>query len=131
MILPSRLTLALGGALALSIGLNVFLGWQWAQAGAECKTDIAEKTLDSVARVGDAAAARDAISRDVAKVSDTRAADALSQSDTATQQDKEKITYVYVKAPADPSRDVGCTVLRPVPDGVQHVIEAAVARTNR
>lgn len=131
MILPSRLTMGLSVALAASLGVNAFLGWQWAQGEAECKTDIAEKTLDSVGRVATAAADRDKTTRGITKDSDVRAAAAIATADTATQKDKETISHAYTKEKPDASRDVGCTVLRPVPDRVQHVIEAAAARTNR
>lgn len=36
------------GALLLSLGGNVFLGWQWAQAGAECETEKAEAVSDAI-----------------------------------------------------------------------------------
>lgn len=131
MILPSRLTIGLGVALGLSLVANAFLGWQWAQGEAECKTDIADKTLDSVGRVGEAAADRDKTARGITKDSDARATQVAAEADTATLQTKEKIVYVYRQAPADSSRDVACAVVRPVPDGVQRELEAAAARANR
>lgn len=131
MILPSQTTLALGVALLASLGVNGFLGWQWAQSGAECDTDIAEKQIDSMARVGEAVVERNTISSSVTKDSDKRAAAATTDAEIAVQEAQETIRYVYLEAPADSSRDVGCTVVRPVADGVQHVIEAAASRANR
>ncbi len=131
MILPSRTSLVLGGALAASVLLNAFLGWQWAQAGAECDTRIAKLQNESVERIGEAVVERDTISRDITKESDDRAAEAVVDSDVATQEAKEIIRYVYVEAEPDPARDIACTTLRPVPDSVQNVIDAAVSRANR
>lgn len=131
MILPPNLTLALGGALLLSLAGNVALGWQWAQAGAECKTAVAVKTNTSVARIAEASVKRDVVSRDITKGSDARTQEVSAKADVAIQIDKGELQDAYVKDTSDASRDVRCTVLRPLPDRVQNVIESATARTNR
>lgn len=131
MILPSRTSLVLGGALAASVVLNAFLGWQWAQAGAECDIRISELQNKSAERIGEAVAERDTTSRDITKESNERAQEVMVDSDVATQEAKEIIRYVYVEAEPDPARDIACAALRPVPDSVQNVIDAAVSRANR
>lgn len=54
-----RLTGYLLIAIALSVLLNAFLGWQWAQAGAECEASKAKAVVDANTQIRKDEARRD------------------------------------------------------------------------
>lgn len=55
----TRLVLGLLIALVISLGFNVFLGWQWAESGGECKATVATAAGNGVAHEADRAARAD------------------------------------------------------------------------
>lgn len=130
MILPSRLTLGLGAALAISLAGNAFLFWQWAQAKPECVAKTAKTALKATQNAHDAATTRDRAASGVTKATDAAAAQVAENADKAAHTDNKDIHNAYFNR--DSVVPVGpCPAVAPVPAGVQDVIERAVSRANR
>ena len=129
MIVPSRLTLALAGALALSLAGNVFLTWQWAQEGPECRAETAEDALTATQAAETAEDARDKTSAGITATAGKNASQTAAQVDSATQATQKDIHDAYFHH--DPGPVAGpCVRVGPVPDGVREGIDEARSRAN-
>jgi hypothetical protein len=94
-------------ALALSLAGNVFLGWQWAQAGAECETEKAQAVSKALKAEQDRAAKDERVARDIAtdaNAETTRAVTVVLQGAMSRERDflQTPVTGACVM-PATPS----------------------------
>lgn len=128
MILPSRTTLTLAGALALSLAANAFLFWQLAQAKPECRAKQAENATKAVEQAREDDGKRNAASADAGKASDARAAEVVTKAATDTQTTKKDIHDAYRQPLPQPVPGAACVRVVPVPDRVQRGIDEAVRR---
>lgn len=129
MILPSRLTIGLSVALAVSAVANVFLLWQWAQGAPECAAKTTAGALKATQGAEKAEDARDAVSASIARTSDTNAAQTAAQVDSATHADQKDIHNAYFNHDAVPPTGP-CFRVGSIPDGVQDAIDRARSRAN-
>lgn len=125
-LISAKAVLILGAALALSIAGNAWLFWELAQTGPEAELKCTQGTLDATVAAEKAEDDRDDAGGEIARDTAAEVEQATTQAQTATDDVKTEIRYVYLNAPAPPAGS--CTGEPPA--GVRDQLEALRDRAN-
>jgi hypothetical protein len=131
-LISAKITLYLAATLALSLVGNAYLVKRWLTEGSRCAASVAVDANASLIEQREQEIEREEVSTEIARDTDTRAAEVAQDVHSTTQADQEAVTDAHREF-RPPSPPAGASVVACAPvdvDGVQDRFERARDRAN-